>query len=332
MLGPGPSRRRSDEGSGIICPEDTAAELSYATTPSAANCPRIVSTICGVAGRQRPPGQAADVARHLHRRLQSRRAVGRRHRLGERRDPALQRQRLGVAARHGEVVQPHHQVRDHARRADDAADGAHAEAGVERRGRSDQHAEPRRAQGDQVRDLREVAARVLDARDVGMERELRDRLGRHVHAGEDRHVVRQHRDRRRVGDTDEVADEQVRRHLALEVAGRAHQDDVRAGRGRALHGGDGRARRFLAGPDDHRLARGHRLAGGGRHAERLVGVEHRRLAVRAEDEQAGQAGLHPLRDVGPHRVEIDLVVFEGSGNRGEDSAQVHDFFDSPRQP
>ena len=170
--------------------------------------------------------------------------------LRHRHQPALNRNRLLVPAGLRQHEQLRARVRQHVRQREDAADGADVQRRIEGARGSGNHAERRRRGRHEIRDLSDVAARLLHADDVRMGRDARHRGRQQVDAGDRGEVVEQDRHRRGVRDRRVVTDERVIRHLRLEEPRRADEHGVGAMLCRALRRADGRLRRFAAGADD----------------------------------------------------------------------------------
>ena len=133
---------------------------------------------------------------------------------------------------------------------------ADAHGRVERRVRAAEHGEARRgACAMYLPEQLEVGPGLLDADDVRVRRQPRERVDRQGHAGEDRHVVQQHRHRGRVRHRLVVPHEVIGRHLRAEERRRPHDHGIGAGGGGPPRGGDGAARRLAARARDEQLRR-----------------------------------------------------------------------------
>ena len=136
----------------------------------------------GIERRERRTWFAARKSGEVHRLLQPGDAKAGCHEFRQRRQPPLQRTRLVVAAGAEVLVQLDAQGWQDARHGEDPAGGTDAQRRIESRRRSGDHRESIGHRGDKRGKLRRVAARFLDADDVGMRRQSADGVRRQVDA------------------------------------------------------------------------------------------------------------------------------------------------------
>ena len=195
---------------------------------------------------------------------------------------------------------------------------------MKRRRRSGEDTETRRRTFHELADLRDIAARLLDADDVRMRGQPADRLGKQVHAGDGREVVQQHGDRRCVGNRRVVTHERVRVHLRFVEPGRAHEHTVGAERRGPAHGLNRRLRRFASGAHDKGRGCGPRFASDGDGAIRFVLVEQHGFARRSEHDDAVERARGPARACRsqPRLVEL-IVTIERCRDWRENAPKIH---------
>ena len=323
---PTSARRRTHQGTtcgrGLRGPAQLTPAQVTGTCRRVERLPDLLD--CGVPrGPERGTGLAAGESEQRNGRLEAWHAVPRRHQTGERRQPALEITGFFEATGTDQVVQIDAQVRHDRGQGQDAAGGAHQQAGVEdrRRPRHDREIVGRAV--DQRGQEPQLAARLLQADDVRMFGQPRDGVHAQRHAGERRVVVEHHRHGRRVGDRRVVGDERIGGQQRLEVGRGPDQHRVGAQVGRALRRADGRGGRFTSRAGETEPVAGHGIACGRNGRVRLRLVDQRRLAVGAEHHDTADAGRHPALDVRRHRRHVDLPVPEGSGNGREHAIDMH---------
>ena len=109
-LGPGPMQKALDVGQWGVGHGDQLTVRASARVESVSNRPRMRRRPSSSIGGQRPAWLPTPVARERHRRLQAGDAESGGDRRRERRQRLLQRQRLVVAPRARQLVEPHAQI------------------------------------------------------------------------------------------------------------------------------------------------------------------------------------------------------------------------------
>ena len=199
--------------------------------------------------------------------------------------------------------------------------GAAEQRGVHHGRHAREHAEVVRHAGEHFIDVRDVAARVLEADDVVVPREAGHGGGREVRAEHRRLVVEQHRNRTRVGHPLVVGHQHVLRHETRVRRGRAHEHVCGPVVGGPLAGIDRRARRIAARACEQQPSCGHRIACDADDSIRLGRFDKERLAVGAEHQQAAEAGLHERRDRVAQDALVERILGERRGQGREDTAE-----------
>ena len=176
----------------------------------------------------------------------------------------------------------------------------------------------------QARQLRDVAARVLDPEDVGVAGEPHRAGQGQLQRGVGGHAVQHHRHRARVRHGRVVSLQRRRRHAALVVARRHHHGRVAPGLRHGLGHLDGLQRGLAARAGQQQLVRAAELPHGAHHVELLLPVQVAELAVAAVHEVAGQGLPAQPRQVGLQlRPGYGLVLLERRHYRWKHSAEIN---------